>query len=105
MKAKPVLLEPLMTIKVSIPEQYLGDINGDLNHKRGRIMGMETAEGMHVITAVVPQAELFHYVAELRSITAGQGTFETEFCRYDVVPSNIAQKVIASAVKHKEEED
>ncbi len=105
MKAKPVLQEPLMTIKVSIPEQYLGDINGDLNHKRGRIMGMETAGGIHIITAVVPQAELFHYVAELRSITAGQGTFETEFCRYDVVPSNIAQKVIASAVKHKEEED
>jgi elongation factor G len=60
---------------------------------------------MQTITAEVPQAELFRYAAELRSMTAGQGTFEMEFCRYDIVPSGVAQKVIAAAVKHKEEEE
>jgi len=103
-KARPVLLEPIMTVKVMIPDHYLGDINGDLNHRRGRIMGIGNEEGMQVITAEVPQAELFRYVAELRSMTAGQGTFEMEFCRYDVVPSNVAQKVIAASDKKKVEE-
>ena len=101
-KAKPVLLEPIMTLKVMIPEQYMGDINGDLNHKRGRILGLEVNEGMQVITAEAPQAELFRYAAELRSMTAGQGTFEMEFARYETVPANVAQKVIEAS--HKEEE-
>jgi elongation factor G len=103
--AKPVLLEPIMTVKVTIPSQFLGDINGDLNHRRGRIMGMDTEEGLQVLTAEVPQAELFRYAAELRSMTGGQGSFEMEFARYDIVPSNVAQKIIAAAEKHKEEED
>lgn len=102
--AKPVLLEPIMTVKVTIPSHYMGDINGDLNHRRGRILGMETEEGLQHLTAEVPQSELFRYAAELRSITGGQGSFEMEFCRYDTVPSNVAQKVIAAAVKEKEEE-
>ena len=103
-KAKPVLLEPIMTVKVMIPDQAMGDINGDLNHKRGRILGMDSEDGMQVITAEVPQAELFRYAAELRSMTAGQGSFEMEFCRYEQVPSSVAQKVIAAAAKEKEEE-
>lgn len=103
--ARPVLLEPIMTVKVVIPAQFMGDINGDLNHRRGRILGMDTEEGLQVLTAEVPQAELFKYAAELRSMTGGQGSFEMEFCRYDVVPSNVAQKVIASAVKHTEEDE
>ncbi len=103
-EAKPVLLEPIMTVKVTIPAQYMGDINGDLNHRRGRILGMETEEGLQILTAEVPQAELFRYAAELRSMTGGQGSFEMDFCRYDVVPSNVAQKVIAEAEKDKEEE-
>ncbi|MBM4143171.1 MAG: elongation factor G [Lentisphaerae bacterium] len=103
-KARPVLLEPIMSVKVSIPEQYMGDINGDLNQRRGRILGMDNADGMQVITADVPQAELFRYAAELRSMTGGQGTFEMEFSRYEQVPSNVAQKIIAAAVKEKEEE-
>ena len=102
--AKPVLLEPIMTVKVSVPEQYMGDINGDLNHKRGRILGMGAEEGMQVVTASVPQAELFRYAAELRSMTAGQGSFEMEMDRYEIVPANVAQKVIAAAEKKKEEE-
>lgn len=101
--AKPVLLEPIMTVKVMVPDQYMGDINGDLNHRRGRILGMGNEDGMQVVTAEVPQAELFRYAAELRSMTAGQGSFEMEFNRYEVVPANVAQKVIAAAAKEKEE--
>jgi len=101
--AKPVLLEPVMTVKVTVSDQHMGDINGDLNQRRGRILGMDAEEGMQVITAEVPQAELFRYAAELRSMTAGQGTFEMEFSRYEQVPSNVAQKVVAAAEKDKEE--
>jgi elongation factor G len=103
-KAKPVLLEPIMTVKVTVPEQYMGDITGDLNQKRGRILGMAVEEGMQAITAELPQAELFRYAAELRSRTAGQGSFEMEFNRYEVVPSNVAQKVVAAAAKDKEKD-
>lgn len=103
-KAKPVLLEPIMTVKVMVPDQYMGDVNGDLNHRRGRILGMGNEEGMQVITANVPQAELFRYAAELRSMTAGQGSFEMEYDRYEVVPSNITQKVVAASKEKKEEE-
>ncbi len=102
--AKPVLLEPIMTVTVTIPDHAMGDINGDLNHKRGRIMGMGSEDGMQVLTAEVPQAELFRYAAELRSMTAGQGSFEMEFSRYEVVPANVAQKIIAEAQQDKDEE-
>ncbi len=103
-KARPVLLEPIMTVKVFVPDQYMGDITGDMNHRRGRILGIGSEDGMQVITAEVPQAEMFRYSSELRSITGGRGSFEMEFNRYDVVPSNIAQKVIAEAQKNKKEE-
>lgn len=102
--AHPVLLEPIMTVKVAVPDDCMGDINGDLNHKRGRILGMEVEGGVQVIIAEVPQSELFRYNAELRSMTAGRGHFSMEFNRYDVVPSNIAQKVIAASDHKKEEE-
>jgi len=104
-KAKPVLLEPIMTAKVMVPEQFMGDINGDLNHRRGRILGVEVDDGVQVIIAEVPMAEMFRYCSELRSITGGRGSFEMSFARYDIVPSNIAQKVIAGAEKVKEEEE
>jgi len=83
----------------------MGDITGDLNHKRGRILGMGAEDGMQVITAEAPQAEVFRYASELRSITGGRGSFEMEFLRYDVVPANVAQKIIAEAQKHKQEEE
>jgi elongation factor G len=102
--AKPVLLEPIMTVKVTIPDHALGDINGDLNHKRGHIMGMESDDGMQIMIAEVPQAELFRYAAELRSMTAGQGSFEMAFCRYDVVPANVTQKVVAEVERAKSED-
>ena len=101
--AKPVLLEPIMKVDVMVPDQYMGDVNGDLNHKRGRILGMAPGEVMQVITAEVPQAELFRYAAELRSMTGGQGSFEMEFSRYDIVPANVAQKVIDAAKKKDDE--
>ncbi len=103
-KAKPVLLEPIMKVKIFVPDSNMGDVNGDLNHKRGRILGMGAEDGLQVITAEVPQAELFQYAAELRSMTGGQGTFEMEFERYDIVPSQVAQKIVAEAEREKEEE-
>jgi len=103
-KAKPVLLEPIMSVKITIPEQFMGDVNGDMSHRRGRIVGMESADGLQTITADIPQAELFTYCAELRSMTGGRGSFEMSFARYDVVPNVVAQKIIMAAAKTKEEE-
>ena len=104
-KARPVLLEPVMSLKITIPEQYMGDITGDLNHRRGRIMGIEVDSGMQTISAEAPQAEIFRYAAELRSLTQGQGVFEAAFARYDVVPAHISQKIIASAVRHDQDDE
>jgi len=103
-KAKPVLLEPIMTVKVMVPDEQMGDITGVLNTKRGRILGMGPEDGLQVITADVPQIEMMKFCSELRSITSGRGSFEMEFARYDPVPGNIAQKVIADAQKDKAEE-
>lgn len=105
LKAKPVLLEPIMKARVAVPEACMGDITGDLNHRRGRILGMDSEDGLQVITAEVPQAEMFQYASQLRSMTGGRGSFDMEFSRMDVVPSNIAQKIIAEAAKHKQEEE
>ncbi|MBI2438736.1 MAG: elongation factor G, partial [Lentisphaerae bacterium] len=104
-KAKPVLLEPIMTVRVTAPEQFMGDITGDLNHRRGRILGVELEDGAQIIIAEVPQAEVFRYYSELRRLTGGRGAFEIKFARYDIVPNAIAQKVVASAEKTKEEEE
>jgi len=102
-KANPVLLEPIMTIKVTVPDEYLGDITSILNTKRGRILGMGLEDGLQVIEADVPQVEMFKFCSELRSITGGRGSFEMDFNRYDQVPGNVAQKVIADAQKAKED--
>lgn len=103
-KARPVLLEPIMNIRVTIPGEFMGDCTGDLNHRRGRIMGMESEDGMQVIVAEVPQAEVFKYSSELRSMTGGRGSFEMSFNRYEIVPSNVAQKIVAEAAKNKQAE-
>ena len=102
--AKPVLLEPVMTIKVVIPDQFMGDINGDMNHRRGKILGMGPEDGLQAIAAEAPQSELFRYAAELRSMTGGQGSFEMDYARYEHVPANIAQKVVTETAKTKEED-
>jgi len=80
-------------------------ISGDMPNKRGRVLGMDAEEGTQVISAEAPLAELFKYAAELRSLTGGQGAFTLEFDRYDIVPSNVAQKVIAEAAKDRKDDD
>ena len=100
-KARPALLEPVMNVTVYVPDQYMGDITGDLNHRRGRIMGVETADGMQAIKAQVPQAELFKYSSELRSMTGGRASFEMEFSHYEQVPQHVAQKVVEQALAAK----
>jgi len=94
-KAKPILLEPIMMVTVSVPEQYMGDITGDLNHRRGRISSVEPTDGIQVIKAQVPQSEIFKYASELRSMTGGRGSFELEYSHYDQVPQHIVQKVVS----------
>jgi len=101
--AKPVLLEPVATVAVSVPEEQMGDIIGDLNAKRGHIQGMESAgDGTTTVRAQVPMAEMLRYASDLRSLTGGRGTFELEFSHYAEVPSHIADKVTAEARKQKE---
>jgi len=94
MQAKPVLLEPIMSVAVHIPEEYMGEVNRDLNGRRGRVIGMDTEDGRQVIRATVPQSELFSYATELRSITGGRGTFTSTLERYEEVPAHLAEKVI-----------
>jgi elongation factor G len=102
-QAKPVLLEPIMSVSVTVPEEYMGDVNRDLNGRRGRVLGMDTAgDGQQTVTAQVPQAELFSYATELRSMTRGRGTFTASLDHYEEVPSHIAERVIA---EHKQEAD
>ena len=97
MEAQPILLEPIMKVRVVVPEEYMGDIIGDLNKKRGRILGMEPQNGLQVISALVPQAEMFQYSVDLRSITQGRGDFEMEFDHYEEVPANLAEEIVANA--------
>jgi len=103
-KARPVLLEPIMNVTVYVPDQYMGDITGDLNHRRGRILTVESADGLQAIKAQVPQAEIFKYSSELRSMTGGRGSFEMGFSHYEQVPQHIAQKVVAEAQAAKKAE-
>jgi elongation factor G len=95
MDCKPALLEPIMAITVTVPEQYMGDVNRDLNTRRGRVLGMDSlGNGTQVVSAHVPQAELFTYATELRSLTHGRGTFRAELDHYEEVPAHVAEKVI-----------
>ncbi|MDO5696211.1 MAG: elongation factor G [Eubacteriales bacterium] len=96
MKASPVLLEPIMNLKVEVTDDYAGDVIGDLNKRRGRILGMEPIEhGEEVIEAEVPMLELFGYATALRSMTAGNGDFSYEFVRYEQAPEDVRQQIIA----------
>ena len=95
LKANPVLLEPYMKVEVTIPEEYMGDVIGDLNSRRGRIEGMEARSGAQVITAYVPLSEMFGYATDLRSKTQGRGNYSMEVDHYEEVPKNIAEAIIA----------
>ena len=103
--ASPVLLEPIMHVEVTVPDEYMGDIIGDLNKRRGRILGMEPKGGKQVITAEVPQAEMFKYATDLRSITQAKGSFSMTFERYEEVPQLNAAKIIEEHKADLEEDD
>jgi elongation factor G len=94
-KAKPVLLEPIMKVEVLTPDQYMGDVTGDLNRRRGMLEGMDTKHGVQVIKAKVPLSEMFGYVTQLRSLTSGRATSTMEFSHYSPAPNNIAEEVVA----------
>lgn len=102
-EAKPVLLEPIMKVTVITPDDYMGDIMGDMNSRRGRVLGMDTAGKNQVINAEVPLAEFQTYAPDLRSMTGGRGMYTMEFLRYDEVPAQIAAKVIEQINAEKEE--
>lgn len=98
--ANPVLLEPIVIVEVSVPEEYMGDVMSDFNTRRGRVLGMEQKGNRTVIRATVPQAEIMRYSTDLRSMTQGRGTYTVQFDRYEPVPSHLAQEIVA---QHKEE--
>ena len=93
-KCNPVLLEPIFKVEVTVPEEYMGDVMGDINSRRGRVEGMDTRGGAQVIRAKVPLAEMFGYSTTLRSMTQGRGTYSMEFSHYEEVPNNIAEEII-----------
>jgi elongation factor G len=95
-KAKPVLLEPIMKVEVATPEEYMGDVNGDLNRRRGVLQGLEDAPLGKIVRAEVPLSEMFGYATTVRSMSQGRATYAMEFSHYATVPSNVAQKVIES---------
>jgi elongation factor G len=104
LQAKPILLEPMYSVEVVVPESYMGDIIGDFNSKRGRILGMEPiGNGKGVVRAQAPLAELFRYAIDLKSLTQGRGAFTMEFMQYEEVPQRIAEGVIAAYQKIREE--
>lgn len=103
-KAKPVLLEPIMHVELSVPEENMGDITGSLSTRRGRVQGMSSEGGMQVVEAEIPLEEMYKYANELKSITAGRATYTMSFAHYEVVPSNIAQKIISENKRETKEE-
>ena len=105
MDANPVLLEPVMDVEVTVPDQFMGDVMGDFNSRRGRVMGMEGHGKLQVVKAQVPLAEMFRYATDLRSMTSGEGSFSMEYSHYEEVPGDIAKKVIAAHKKEDEEEE
>ena len=94
-KAKPVLLEPVMSVEVVVPDEYMGSVNGDLISRRGRLEGMEMKGGTQIIKSMVPLSEMFGYATELRSRTQGRGSFTMHFARYEEAPVSVAEEVIA----------
>ena len=105
MEAKPVLLEPVMHVEILVPDEYMGDVMGDMNKRRGRILGMNQVDGLQQLVAEAPQAEMFKYATDLRSMTQARGSFIMNFERYEEVPANVAQKIIENAKVDEEEEE
>jgi elongation factor G len=102
--AKPVILEPIYKVEVLIKDEYLGDVLGDINKRRGRVLGMEPAlEGYQKVVAEVPEAEITKYTIDLKAMTQGSGTFTREFVKYEEVPHNLTDKIIEEQKQYKEE--
>ena len=104
-QAQPVLLEPIMNVEIVAPQDYAGDLMGDLTSRRGRLQGMDIKRDMQVIKAQVPMAEMVSYAPVLTSMTGGRGTFHMEFSHYDEVPAHISQKIIEEADKERKAEE
>lgn len=96
-KADPVILEPVMKVEVTVPEEYMGDVIGDINSRRGRINSMDARNGAQIIDAFVPLAEMFGYATDLRSKTQGRGNYVMQIDHYEAVPNNVAEKIIEKA--------
>ena len=103
--AKPILLEPVMNLEVTIPEECTGDVIGDINQRRGRVLGVDAKGKNQVIKAQAPMSELLTYAPDLRSITSGRSSFAMEYSHYDEVPSQLAEKIVAARGKNRDEED
>jgi elongation factor G len=101
--AGPVIFEPIMNVRITIPDASMGDVMGDLNSRRGRVQGTESERGRTVVVAHVPLAEMLRYTTQLRSITGGRGIFTMDFDHYEVVPTHLAQEIIAAHQKEIEE--
>jgi elongation factor G len=102
-EGQPILLEPIMNIKVTVPEDFTGDIIGDLNTKRARVQGMDAGGGINTIEAQVPLAEVLRYAIDLKSITQGRGGYKIEVSHYEEVPAHIAERIIAARQAEKAE--
>ncbi|MGB3082179.1 MAG: elongation factor G [Candidatus Omnitrophota bacterium] len=100
-KAKPVLLEPIMTVELTIPEESMGDVTGSLSSRRGRVLGMDSESGLQIVRAQIPLEEMYKYANELKSLTGGRATYTMTFSHYEVVPSNVTQKVVEQSPKAK----
>ena len=94
-KANPMLLEPIMDVEVVTPEQFMGEVIGDLSSRRGKILGMETRGGFNVVSSKVPLAQMFGYSTDIRSKTQGRATFTMQFSHYEQVPNSIAEEIVA----------
>jgi elongation factor G len=105
LEAGPVLLEPIMNVEVTISEDYMGQISGDVNSRRGRVMGMESRAKYQVLKAQIPLSEMFTYAADLRSMTGGRGSYSMSFSHYEIVPSKLAQDIIARYQQTKKQEE
>jgi len=101
-QAQPVLLEPIMEVTITAPDEYMGDIMGNLNSRRGRVLGMDSKGKNQVIRAHVPMAEFLTYAPDLNSMTGGRGTYTMKFSHYDEVPAQLAQKIIEQTKKDAE---
>jgi elongation factor G len=104
MDGGPVLLEPVYDIRIVVPEQFMGDVLGDLNTRRAQVQGMDQERGNSIVTAQVPLAEIQRYSIDLRSLTQGRGYYSMEFSHYQIVPTHLAQQIIEAAKKEKEQE-